>query len=79
TLAGQDLDVQARSLWAHGDFRYQQNTDTHPQLDILAGINVTDAGDAWRYFPTPLMGHSLTRYLSGAVKGGRVDNATLLF
>lgn len=37
TLAGQDLDVQARSLWAHGDFRYQQNTDTHPQLDIPPG------------------------------------------
>lgn len=79
TLAGHDLDIQARSLWAHGDFRYQQNSDAQPQLNILAGINVTNAGDAWRYFPTPIMGHSLTHYLSGAIKGGKVSNATLLF
>ncbi|MCZ4060069.1 AsmA2 domain-containing protein YhdP [Pantoea sp. LMR881] len=79
TLDGQNLDVQARSLWAHGDFRYQQNTGSQPRLDILAGIRVTDAGDAWRYFPVPFMGHGLTQYLSGAIKGGKVDNATLLF
>lgn len=79
TLDGKDLDVQARSLWAHGGFRYQQNNGREPRLDILAGIRVTDAGDAWRYFPVPLMGHGLTHYLSNAIKGGKVDNATLLF
>jgi len=79
TLSGQQLDVQARSLWARGDFRYQQAKDQPPQLDILAGINLTHAGDAWRYFPEPLMGTSLTDYLSGALKGGQVQNATLLF
>ena len=79
TLDGRDLDVQARSLWAHGDFRYQQNVGSEPRLDILAGIRVTNAGDAWRYFPQPLMGKALTHYLSGAIKGGQVDNATLLF
>jgi uncharacterized protein (TIGR02099 family) len=79
TLDGHQLDVQARSLWARGDFRYQQNLGTAPRLDILAGIRVTDAGDAWRYFPQQLMGHDLTHYLSDAIKGGQVDNATLLF
>ncbi len=79
TLDGQQLDVQARSLWARGDFRYQQNLGKAPRLDILAGIRVTDAGDAWRYFPQQLMGHDLTHYLSTAIKGGQVDNATLLF
>lgn len=79
TLVGRDLDVQARSLRARGDFRYQQNSGKAPRLDILAGIKVTDAGDAWRYFPKQLMGENLTRYLSNAVKGGQVDNATLLF
>ncbi len=79
TLDGRDLDVQARSLWARGDFRYQQNLGRAPRLDILAGIRVTDAGDAWRYFPQPLMGKALACYLSGAIKGGKVDNATLLF
>lgn len=78
-LQGQDLNVQARSLHACGDFRYQQREGTAPRLDILAGINITDAGDAWRYFPQPLMGRGLTHYLSGAIKGGQVNNATLLF
>ncbi|WP_380179765.1 AsmA2 domain-containing protein YhdP [Kalamiella sp. sgz302252] len=79
TLAGRDLDVQARSLWAKGDFTYAQAKDRAPRLDILAGINLTNAGDAWRYFPEPLMGTALTDYLSGAIKGGQVKNATLLF
>lgn len=79
SLSGKDLDVQARSLWAKGDFSYSQPAHQQPRLDIMAGINVTDAGDAWRYFPEPLMGTSLTNYLSGAIKGGQVENATLLF
>lgn len=79
TLAGRDLDVQARSLWAKGDFTYAQAQHQAPRLDILAGINLTNAGDAWRYFPEPLMGTALTDYLSGAIKGGQVKNASLLF
>lgn len=79
TLQGTNLDVQARSLHARGDFRYQQPQNAAPQLDILAGINVSNAGDAWRYFPQPLLGSNLTRYLSGAIKGGQINNATLLF
>ncbi|NIF21444.1 AsmA2 domain-containing protein YhdP [Candidatus Pantoea multigeneris] len=79
TLAGHDLDVQARSLHARGDFKYQQNSGDAPRLDILAGIRVTDAGDAWRYFPEPLMGKDLTHYLSTAIQGGQVGDATLLF
>ncbi|MEN5018303.1 AsmA2 domain-containing protein YhdP [Erwinia sp. Eh17-17] len=79
TLSGHQVDVQARSLWARGDFRYQQPKDQPPQLDILAGINLTNAGDAWRYFPEPLMGKSLVDYLSGAIKGGQVQDATLIF
>lgn len=79
TLAGRDLDVQARSLWAKGDFTWAQVKEQAPRLDILAGINLTDAADAWRYFPEPLMGTKLVDYLSGAIKGGQAQNATLLF
>nr|WP_314424575.1 AsmA2 domain-containing protein YhdP [uncultured Erwinia sp.] len=79
TLSGEQLDVQARSLWSRGDFQYQQQKGQPPRLDILAGIKLTNAADAWRYFPEPLMGTSLTNYLSGALKGGQVDNATLIF
>lgn len=79
TLVGHQLDVKARSLWAKGDFSYSQAKGEAPNLSILAGINVTDAGDAWRYFPEPLMGKSLVNYLSGAIKGGQVHNASLIF
>ncbi|MGY0144899.1 AsmA2 domain-containing protein YhdP [Edwardsiella tarda] len=79
TLSGQDLDVQARALWTHGGFRYQQPTTGRPLLSILAGIRLTDARQAWRYFPEPLMGTELTDYLSAALEGGQVDNATLLY
>lgn len=69
TLSGQDLDVQARALWTHGGFRYQQPTTGRPLLSILAGIRLTDARQAWRYFPEPLMGTELTDYLSAALEG----------
>lgn len=79
SFAGHQLDIKARSLWAKGDFTYAQLKDQAPRLDILAGINLTNAGDAWRYLPEPLMGTSLVNYLSGAIKGGEVHNASLIF
>lgn len=78
-LEGNNLKARARSVDSRGDFRYQQPKDGKPRLDILAGINVLDAGDAWRYFPQNLMGKNLTDYLSGAIKGGTTRNATLIF
>lgn len=78
-LWGRGLDVQARSLWVNGDFHYRHPAQGEPRLDVLAGIRLTDAADAWRYYPGPLMGAGLVKYLSGALKGGRVDNGTLMF
>ncbi|MCL2892735.1 AsmA2 domain-containing protein YhdP [Brenneria tiliae] len=72
------LDVQARSLWINGDFHYRQPAKGEPRLDLLAGLRLTDAADAWRYYPEPLMGKELVDYLSGALKSGRVDNGTLI-
>ncbi|EKK5220977.1 AsmA2 domain-containing protein YhdP [Cronobacter sakazakii] len=79
TLAGKHLDVQAHSLWARGDFRYQQPKNGQPWLEILAGIKTSDAAQAWRYFPENLMGKDLVDYLSGAIQGGQVENATLVY
>jgi len=78
-LAGNDLDVKAKSLWINGDFRYQQPAKGDPWLDILAGIRLYDGADAWRYFPEPLMGKHLVDYLSGAIQGGQVNNASLIY
>ena len=79
TLSGKDVDVKADALWAKGDFHYAQPAKGEPWLNILAGIRLYDAGQAWRYFPEHLMGKHLVDYLTGAIKGGQVDNATLTF
>lgn len=78
-LDGRDIDVQAKAVHAHGGFRYLQPKDDEPWLGILAGINVSDAGQAWRYFPENLMGKALVAYLSAAIKGGQAENATLTY
>ncbi len=78
-LASEGLEVKAKSLWVNGDFRYQQPAKGAPWLSILAGICLYNGVDAWRYFPEPLMGKPLVDYLSRAIQGGQVDNATLLY
>ena len=78
-LSGENVVASARSVKTAGNFRYQQRKGGQPRLDILAGIDVSDAGDAWRYFPHKLMGKGLTDYLSGAIQGGQTRNATLIF
>lgn len=79
SLVGKNIDVQANAVWARGDFRYVQPKDDVPWLGILAGIRTTDASQAWRYFPENLMGGKLVDYLNGAIQGGQVDNATLVY
>lgn len=78
-LWGRNIDAQARSLWANDDFYFHKPVKGEPWLDILAGLRLDDAADAWRYFPELLMGTRLVDYLTGALKGGQVENATLLF
>lgn len=78
-LDGKDIDVKARSVWARGDFRYFQPTRGDLWLGILTGIRTDNAADAWRYFPENLMGKALTDYLTSAIQGGQVDNATLAY
>lgn len=74
------LDVQAKSLWANGEFRYAKaKKGNYADLAILAGLRLDDAGDAWRYFPQKLMGQDVADYLTKAVIAGKVDNATLVY
>ncbi|OTA19267.1 TIGR02099 family protein [Xenorhabdus beddingii] len=75
----QGLDLQAKSLWLNGNFHYLQPHDAPPVLKMLAGIQVNDIGEAWRYFPRPLMGNALTNYLTASLVKGKVENATLIF
>lgn len=79
SLWSQDVDVKAKGLWASGGFDYNQPANGQPWLKIVSGIRLYDAGQAWRYFPEPLMGKKLVDYLSSAIQAGQVDNATLSF
>ncbi|MFS1537418.1 MAG: AsmA2 domain-containing protein YhdP [Candidatus Phlomobacter fragariae] len=75
----ENLELQAKSLWTTGDFRYLAPKNQPPTLSILVGAKLTDAGDAWCYFPTTLMGKRLTDYLTKAIIAGHVDEATMVF
>ena len=78
-LDGRHIDVQGTGVHASGNFRYLQPKDDQPWLGILAGIRTDDGGQAWRYFPENLMGKHLVDYLSGAIKAGKADTATLVY
>lgn len=75
----ENLQLQAKSLSTTGDFRYLAIKDQPPILSILIGAQLTDAGEAWRYFPATLMGKDLTDYLTKAIIAGHVDAATMIF
>lgn len=78
-LAGKELAVKVRSAGGKGHFRYQQKPNSAPDLRIDAEMYATNGGDAWRYFPVPLMGNELADYLSSAIKAGQASGATLHF
>lgn len=78
-LWGKNIDLQANALWLNGDFDYHRPIAGEPWLNILSGIRLYDAAQAWRYFPEPFMGTHLVDYLTAALKGGQVDNATFIF
>lgn len=78
-LWGNNIDVQAKSLWVNGEFDFTSAEGNEPWLSILAGVRLYDGADAWRYFPVPLMGDDLADYLSSAILAGKSDNSTLIF
>ncbi|MFB6434969.1 MAG: AsmA2 domain-containing protein YhdP [Candidatus Malihini olakiniferum] len=73
------LNLHAKAVQVQGDFQYCYTVHEEPRLNVLAGIRLTNASDAWRYFPESLMSKELVEYLTSALKGGHVDNATLIF
>ncbi|HAT3834736.1 TPA: AsmA2 domain-containing protein [Morganella morganii] len=79
SLWSDNLDLQSGALRANGNFRYQHDKDRPPSLGILGGVTLTDAGEAWRYFPVPLMGEFLSEYLTQALIAGKAENATVIF
>ncbi|MCF2899661.1 MULTISPECIES: YhdP family protein [unclassified Pseudoalteromonas] len=50
-----------------------------PRLDLYAEAYAADAKVAGHYFPLPVMSEKLVNYLNGAIKGGEVNKAQVLF
>ena len=50
-----------------------------PRLDLYAEAYAPDANVAGHYFPLPVMSENLVNYLNGAIKGGEVNKAQVLF
>jgi uncharacterized protein (TIGR02099 family) len=73
------IAVETPDLSAHGEFRLDFPHQQEPLLSIYAEVNLTDAGEAWRYLPTRALGEQLTDYLSTALQGGQVENAQILW
>jgi uncharacterized protein (TIGR02099 family) len=50
-----------------------------PRLDLYAEAYAADAKVAGHYFPLTVMSEKLVNYLNGAIKGGEVNKAQVLF
>ncbi|MFU2510149.1 YhdP family protein [Pseudoalteromonas sp. ASV78] len=50
-----------------------------PRLDLYAEAFAADASIASHYFPRPVMTENLVDYLTGAIKGGELSQAQVLF
>ncbi|MGR5133963.1 YhdP family protein [Vibrio alfacsensis] len=72
TAATPDLQVL-------GAFRLDFPQDQSPFLSFYAEADLYNAGETWRYLPTPALGQDLTDYLSTAIQGGKVNTAKLLW
>lgn len=72
TVATPDLQVL-------GAFRLDFPKDGSPFLSFYAETDLYNAGETWRYLPTPELGQSLTDYLSTALQAGQAKTAKLLW
>jgi len=50
-----------------------------PRLDLYAEAYAPDATVAGHYFPLPVMSENLVSYLNGAIQGGEVNKAQVLY
>ncbi|WP_348666607.1 DUF3971 domain-containing protein [Arsenophonus symbiont of Ornithomya chloropus] len=78
-ILGKNINLQVKSLWINGDFRYFVENKNKSMLSLLAGAKLKNVGDLWHYFPQPFIGKKLNDYLKKTIISGYVDEASLLF
>ncbi|MCE4872517.1 hypothetical protein LZC26_09890, partial [Campylobacter coli] len=72
------------NIWFNNDevtfaAEMQLSLGDEPRLDLYAEAFAPDASIAGHYFPLKAMSPELVSYLNGAIKGGEVSKAQVLF
>ncbi|MBU3825657.1 MAG: TIGR02099 family protein [Candidatus Oceanisphaera merdipullorum] len=78
-LWSEQLAVDTQDLTLEGWFSLLLPTDAEPLLSASARVDVLRAGEAYRYFPEPVMGAALVDYLQGAIVAGQAKGAEVLW
>ncbi|WMY97098.1 MAG: DUF3971 domain-containing protein [Arsenophonus sp.] len=78
-ILGKNINLQTKSLWISGNFRYLIENKNQSILSVLAGAKSKNINDVWHYFPQLFIGKKLNNYLKKTIISGHVDEATLLF
>lgn len=79
SLWSDHVSVQTPHLSAVGEFRLYFPLQQSPKLAIYSEVNLSDAGEVWRYLPVRALKQQLTDYLSTALQGGHAENAQILW
>jgi len=78
-LSADQLQLVTPALEASGAFRLDLPGKGSPYLSLLAGVDLHDASQAWRYYPRLAMGDGLTHYLTRALQAGHAEGSTILW
>ncbi|MGS0534522.1 YhdP family protein [Pseudoalteromonas sp. SaAl2] len=80
----QGWQISSDNLWLDNDevtlaAEMKVSLGDSPRLDLYAEAFAPDVSIASHYFPLPVMSENLVDYLTGAIKGGELTQAQVLF
>ncbi|MGF1680633.1 YhdP family protein [Photobacterium minamisatsumaniensis] len=78
-LWSDQLVVNTPHLSVDGQFRLDFPANAPSWLSFYGEATLSQAGETWRYLPTHALGQDLTNYLSAAIRGGKAEDAQLLW
>ncbi len=79
SLWSDKVSVITPDLQAIGAFRLDFPSGESPFLSFYTEVDVSHAGETWRYLPTRALGSQLTDYLSAAIQDGHTKTAKLIW
>lgn len=79
SLWSDKVAVTTPDLQAIGAFRLDFPSGESPFLSFYTEVDVSHAGQTWRYLPTRALDWELTDYLSAAIQNGQTKTAKLIW